>query len=239
MQSKNSIFRTLAAAAVVLASAMSASAAPAVDPQPVKPDAADVVKIDHEPNHHLVLSTDAIRVFDVSFPSGAQSKWHSHFNDSLMITLDGADVPSQTPGQPVVKRPPIASGYIYYKPYGTENFVHRISNVDDKTFRILDIELLAPKQGVQLTQPDAAFKTVLENDRVRVTKTTFQVGGTLEAVSFKGPRLYVALNDGTFAVGDYQVNVKRGTALPAIGERTERLRNLGKDTLELAVVEMK
>ena len=198
-----------------------------------------VVPIDQEPNHHLVLETDVLRAFDVSIPAGSQSRWHAHAHDSVMVTLDGADVPSETPGKPIVKRPPIASGYIYYKPYGSESFVHRISNVDTKTFRILDIELLAAPKGLNLDKLGDAWVTTLENERLRVSKTTVQPSAVLAAASFKGPHLYVATTDGSYAVGELQMNVKRGSMLPDATAKPEVIRNTGDTPMDIVVVELK
>ncbi|KWA84108.1 hypothetical protein WL29_22345 [Burkholderia ubonensis] len=232
----NSALNTLLLAATFAGIALSSTASAADAPGF---SAENVVPIAQEPNHHLVLETDVLRAFDVSFPSGAQSRWHSHSHDSVMVTLDGADVPSETPGKPIVKRPPIASGYIYYKPYGSEPFVHRISNVDTKTFRILDIELLAGLQGVKLAPLGDAWSTTLENERMRVSKTTVQPNAVLAAAPFKGPHLYVATTDGSYAVGELQMNVKRGSLLPDSTAKPEVIRNTGATPMELVVVELK
>lgn len=230
----NSAFKVaiLASVAMTALSSMHATAAAAA------PVADHIIPIEQEPNHHLVLSADALRVFDVTFPAGAQSRWHTHSHDSVMVTLDGADVPSETPGVVPVKRPPIASGYIYYKPYGAEDFTHRITNVDNKSFRILDVELLKPVQGLTLDSLGSSWSVVLENNRVRVSKATIPAGASLPA-PFKGEHLFAVTTDASLAVGDMAMNVKRGSVLSDATAHAESIRNTGDAPIEIVAIELK
>lgn len=210
-----------------------------------KPDA--VVLIDQEPNHKLVLATDEFRVFDVHFQPGMRSLWHAHGHDSVLVTLDGANVPSEEPGKPVLARPPIASGHIYYRGYGSTPYTHRITNTDNKAFHILDIELSQRRPyGHALAALAPEWQAVLENDRVRVSKVTLAPGAATQPTEFKGARLYVPMRDGSYVVKEasgqkgYQAFIAdRGNARSDSQPRTETFKNVGVGPLELVVIEVK
>lgn len=207
-----------------------------------------VVPIDQEPSHRPVLQSDSLRVFDVLFPPGQRSLWHSHEKDSVLVCLDGADVPSEEPGKPLVARPPIASGTIYYRPYASTPFVHRIRNAGTTDFRILDIEVLRTTPANRpLASPYRSATVAVENERVRVLRLHLPAATITEPMMFEGPHLLIALSDGAYAVdepgvaspGEATRQVHRGDLRMAEAPGPRRLRNLGHAALDLAIVEVK
>jgi hypothetical protein len=206
---------------------------------------APVVSIDQEPSHHLVLKSASMRVFDVHFPAGKMSLWHSHDKDSVLFCLDGADVPSEEPGKEVVSRPPIPSGLIYYRPYGTTPFVHRIRNAGKTDFRILDIEVLVEREpGRVLPVLDKALSVVIENDRVRVSKGLLKPAQAFDPIRFSGPHLLVAATDGQFHLESpgkpfIEMTAKRGDLHMEEQPQQAAIRNVGTQDLEIVIVEVK
>jgi len=203
-----------------------------------------IVSIDQEPSHRLVLKSDSMRVFDVSFPSGKTSLWHSHEKDSVLFCLDGAEVPSEEPGKELVPRPPIPSGSIYYRGYASTPFVHRIRNASATDFRILDIEVLTARPfAAGLAAPDQSLTVVLENDRVRVSKASIKPAQSLEQ-RFAGPHLLVASSDGEFDIESpakppLHVAAKRGHLQMEENAQRQSIRNTGRHDLEVVIVEVK
>lgn len=204
-----------------------------------------VVPIDNEPSHHLVLNSASIRVFDVLFPAEKQSLWHMHNKDSVLLCLDGADVPSEEPGVEPVKRPPIPSGLIYYREYASKPFVHRIRNAGKTDFRILDIEVLKERSAaMELAALGNGFSTVIENDRVRVSKALVKPDASLESLNFKGPHLLVSTTEGKFKIESpgqpaVEVSAARGSLRVEEKGRQASIRNIGPQDLEIVVVEVK
>ena len=208
------------------------------------PSPDEIVKIDNEPSHRLALTGQALRVFDVLFSPGSQSMWHSHHHDSVLVTLEGANVPSDTPGKERVSRPPMASGFIYYKGYQSEPFTHRVTNEDNKNFRILDVEILSRSPlGLSLPPLQGDRSSVIDNDRVRVSKAVIPPGQTLAPVEFKGSRLYVSMADGEYSVlanGSEAIHrVTRGQYFINEQSRSESIRNTGTTPVELVFIEVK
>lgn len=205
-----------------------------------------MVAIDHEPNHRLMLSTDTFRVFDVSFPPGAVSLWHLHDKDSVLLCLEGADVPSEEPGTPLQPRPPIPTGEIYYRPYAQKPFVHRISNRSKSQFRILDIEVLAATRPNRpaLDELSDAWRIVLDNDRVRVSRLVLNAQSVAPPTLPASTALFVTMTDGAYAIKtsdqpEQKMEVRRGDLRVVDEGDLELVRNLAESAFELIVVEVK
>src|SRR6266404_3256670 len=66
-------------------------------------DKPTVVPIDHEPMHHLVLENEFVRVFDVTVPPHAETKYHQHDRDYLFVTLGDSSVESTRVGEKPVR----------------------------------------------------------------------------------------------------------------------------------------
>lgn len=208
-----------------------------------------VVYIDQEPSHRVVLHNDVLRIFDVAIEPRASSLFHLHDKDSVLACLDGADVPSEEPGKPIIQRPPIRSGQIYYRTYSQTPFVHRIQNISAHRFRILDIEILSEPaaQGVlpiELAPMGNGGIVALENDRVRVS--TFAIGPTQEvgAITFRGPHLFVFMSGGKVGIESTDapataVNVQRGHLHYVAQARSESVHNFGGEAIDMLVLEVK
>lgn len=203
------------------------------------------VCIDQEPNHHLVLMSSSIRVFDVAFSPGGISLWHLHNKDSVLVCLDGADVPSEELGKEMVPRPPISSGQMYYKEYAKKPFVHRIRNVSPTNFRILDIEILKVQATlVHLSTLDSSFEVSIDNDRVRVSKVIIRPGEEVAPIRFHGPHLLILMTDGYFTMAipgqpKVTISAKRGHQHMEERAQTETISNIGDKNIEISIIEVK
>jgi hypothetical protein len=208
-----------------------------------------VVSIDQEPSHRMVLSNDVLRIFDVAIEPGTHSLFHRHDLDSVLVCLDGANVPSEEPGQPIVVRPAIPSDQTYYRAYAKTPLVHRIHNISPHRFRILDIEILSQptKEGelalAQLHEP-GIVTNVLENDRVRVSKISLGPEEKLDKITFNGPHLFVFMSKGKVSIGSTSasatpMDMQRGLFHYVAQAQSESVHNLGSEAIEILVVEVK
>jgi len=204
-----------------------------------------VLAIDQEPNHHLILTSDSIRVFEAKLPPKAASFWHLHEKDSVLLCLDGANVPSEELGKEFVQRPPIVSGMIYYKPYAKNPFIHRIRNMSETAFRMLDIEILkSPTPAISLAPASKFLTIVIDNERVRVSKIELKVGESTDNIDFQGPHLLISMSDGNFAIksqnqNEINVNAPRGHLIMEENKRLSSIQNSGDNVIELVMVEVK
>ena len=102
------------------------------------------VPITQEPSHHLALTTDYVRVFDVTAAPHATTLIHRHDHDYVFVTLGDADITStRTDGSPPA-RLVLKDGAIEY---ARGAFAHSVANRLDRPFHNITIELLHPTTG--------------------------------------------------------------------------------------------
>jgi hypothetical protein len=64
---------------------------------------ASPVEITGEPSHHLVMTSERVRVFDVHVAPHQTTLVHAHHSDYLFVTLGDADVTSARVGDTAVR----------------------------------------------------------------------------------------------------------------------------------------
>lgn len=135
--------------------------------------AAQVTPITNEPHHHLVLTTDRVRVFDVHVAPHTVTLMHQHDYDYLFITLGDATVTSARQGdgtsQLVLK-----DGEVRFSKGG---FAHTASDDGDQPFHNVTIELLHPSTKVG----PCALPCVLSSDQWTVSSATLAPGDHVDA----------------------------------------------------------
>jgi len=103
-----------------------------------------IVPLTSEPSHHLALTTDYVRVFDVTAAPHATTLIHRHDHDYLFVTLGDADITSARTDAPP-RQLVIPDGAIEYAAGG---FAHSVANNLDRPFHNITIELLRPSSHV-------------------------------------------------------------------------------------------
>lgn len=97
-----------------------------------------VVPITGERNHHLVISNEYVRVFQVEVPPRAETLYHQHNYDYLYVAIGDADVTStRLHENPVTIR--LKDGEVEL---AKGPFAHKAGNNRDQPFRNVTIELL-------------------------------------------------------------------------------------------------
>jgi len=160
------------------------------------------VEITSEPAHHFRLENEYVRVFKVEVAPLAATLLHRHRHDYLFVTLGDTDISNEVEGKaPVEIR--LADGEVRF----TEgNFAHVVTNLSDRPFRNVTIELLQdeklremrsrwPMEGGGKTFPGGSVKILLVRDAVRVSEIDLDAGATLPSEHHDGPRLVVAVSD--------------------------------------------
>jgi quercetin dioxygenase-like cupin family protein len=97
-----------------------------------------VVPITSEPNHHLAISNDYVRVFKVEVPPKAETLYHQHDYDYLYVAIGDADVTStRLHEKPVSVK--LKDGEVEFS---KAPFAHKATNNSDQPFRNVTIEVL-------------------------------------------------------------------------------------------------
>ncbi len=151
------------------------------------------VPIEQEPRHKLVFENDFIRIFDTKIPVGDVSLFHTHSFDSGFVCINGAETQSEELGKPIQKRPPFKAGDVWYRPHATTPMTHRVSNIGQTDFRVLDVELHQPltESEIGMAKLPKEFVPVLENYRVRLSRLTLIPGAKTPEHTLTRPALYV------------------------------------------------
>ncbi len=97
--------------------------------KPTRPAAEPTVQIDE----------DGVRVTLWSFAPGAETGWHRHEHDYMVVPLTDGELLLETPAGEV--RAPLTQGGTYKRPAGVE---HNVVNANDFPFRFVEIEFTAP-----------------------------------------------------------------------------------------------
>jgi hypothetical protein len=95
------------------------------------------VPITSEPHHHLVFTSDQLRVFRVEVANGTSTLLHEHAVDYFWIGVGAAEFENEVPGKPAVKVVAVDGSVHFTK----GNFAH-VARIDGPaTFRNVTLEL--------------------------------------------------------------------------------------------------
>jgi quercetin dioxygenase-like cupin family protein len=139
------------------------------------------VSVEQEPQHHLVLVNDYVRVLDVVFPPGYTTLFHTHALDNVSVRLTGGI--SRTDRLDAQGTPaPVIPGSVAFNS-ASPPYTHRIENTGATAIHIHDIQLV--KATPPATVPDDldGHEIVIDNDRVRVSRIKLSAGKVLSAHS--------------------------------------------------------
>ena len=179
--------------------------------------AQEKVPITSEPHHHLVYTSDRLRVFRVEVPAHGATLMHEHPVDYFWISVGPAELANAVEGKPEV-RSSAADGSVHFTRGG---FSH-IARVEGATpFRNVTLELPRaqshPRNLCETVLPDektncpvamtralaefpgATVQPEFETDQVHVTLLTIPPDATLQIVKMPDPPILVAVDpaDGT------------------------------------------
>lgn len=186
-----------------------------------------IVDVTHEPSHHLALSNEHVRVFNVIVASHATTLIHRHDRDYLFVTLGDADVVTQKVGEAAVPLS-LHDGEVRFTAGG---FAHSAEVTSDDPFHNTTIELNKPATHVQPCTTSCAepvpcsvvrggtcptVTRVFGSDQWTAVTVTLPPKGRLDLVDGTGPALVVAVSDvrlvhGGPASGDAPIRGGAGT----------------------------
>jgi quercetin dioxygenase-like cupin family protein len=197
------------------------------------------VTLDHEAKHHLVLSNEWVRVFDVTVPAHDSTLYHVHPNDYVYVTFGDVQLKAQPLGGPATDLA-LKDGEVRFT---KAPISHRVVNPSAAAFHNLTIEMLK-SSGVPLAATTAG-PIVLENDRVRVERIVLAPGQSTVRHEHRGPELEVAVHAATLDVSEGSSNAKRRVTYKTAGykwygaARTHTLTNAGASPVEIVEIDWK
>ena len=230
--------RSLSFASVALCLLCAGNAAPA---EP------NIVPLDQEPRHHLVLQNESLRVFDTRIPPGDTTLYHRHERDSVYVLISGtSNLVTEQLGKPL-KTLSAKPGDVFFGEHTKTPLVHRFSNLSGEEHHVLDIEIIAgqPSSSEPLAALPQRHLLILENARVRVSRVilvkeeflrvNFPATSLGVMVVLTGSRAGIAKDAATSQV----VDVAPGWFYAHNHRASLQIRNEADDRLELINVEIK
>jgi quercetin dioxygenase-like cupin family protein len=147
------------------------------------------VPVEQEPHHHLLLRNDSLLVMRVNLQPGEWSSYHIHSVDDVAVWLGNTSATQQLPNQPESASTEHQPGYISLRTLHETPFTHRVHNVGQGLFDVLDVELL---QRPEHPSTAVAGPVAGENPSARVYKWTLVPGGVTPMHTHERPYLIVA-----------------------------------------------
>lgn len=102
--------------------------------------AADPVPVEEEPHHHVMFENQYVRVLDVVVKPGEMTLFHRHSLDNVAVQLSDATIRRQFPGGDW-STSPAKDGSVGFTAGTRIPYVHRIANVGNTVFHVMDIEI--------------------------------------------------------------------------------------------------
>ncbi len=110
------------------------------------------VELDHEAHHHLVLSNDFVRVYNVIVAPGDSTLYHHHPDDYAFVTFGGAKLKSQKLGDAKADLI-LGDGEVRFT---KAPITHRVLNPSTSTFHNLSIDVMKAKMAFRSRRRRAA-----------------------------------------------------------------------------------
>ena len=136
------------------------------------------VPVSQEPRHHKVLENNHVRLLDVQIPPGDTTQFHVHATASVFIVLSEAKTGSQVLSEEDHSAAPIVHyGNLWFEGFYRKPRIHRVYNLDDHEFRVMDIELTNENTiSIDLPIQQEAFHFLFEEKPVRAYRLTLTAG---------------------------------------------------------------
>jgi quercetin dioxygenase-like cupin family protein len=208
------------------------------------------VELAAEPNHHLAIENEYVRVFQVEVAPHEATLMHIHHHDYVFVTLGAAEVENAVKGKPPVTLK-LQDGEARFV---AGNFAHVARNLADTPFRNVTIEFLQD-EAARKTPPPAwdedrglhvfaggTQHIMFVQDGVRVSEIELQPGATIPSHHHTGPHLVVAVTDlelrsDVEGQGPMPGHFKSGDVKWLPGGYTHTLTNVGKQEAKFVTLE--
>ena len=150
------------------------------------------VPVEQEPAHKTVLKNDYIQVFRVSLEPGKATGMHIHAHDDAAVRLSTATMTSDSPGVPAGAPESRTAGFVSARKNEPTALTHRVHNVGNTLFDVLDVQILKRPDGpaaLPISAPAA------ENPQMRIYRYELAPGAGSAQHTHARPYLLVAATD--------------------------------------------
>lgn len=200
------------------------------------------VPVAKEPRHHFKFENKYVRVFDVVVPSGDTTLFHIHSNDYVFVSIGDAKLKAEVlGGQPTDLIMKDGESRFTKGP-----ITHRVTNVNNTSFRNITIEILGSPGRAAPSKPDTApgLSPVLDNDRVHIERLVLEPGQSTSLHTHGLSALSVFLTNAKVEVSipgqkPQTLKYKPGDFRWRDAPTTHTLKNIGKTRFEAVGIDWK
>ena len=206
------------------------------------------IEITAEPNHHLLLENNFVRVFKVELAPHAAMILHNHRHDYFFTSIGPSHIENDVAGKPPADRT-FRDGETFFVP---GDFAHTAKNLSGQTFRVVAVEILQDQKaklsykwnedrGLHILN-GGTTDILFVKDGARVTDVQLNPGGVVPRHRHAGPHLVVAVTDldlrsDVEGKAASRVQLKAGDVAWVKGGITHSLTNAGQQSARLITLE--
>lgn len=210
------------------------------------------VPVSQEPRHHKVLDNGHIRLLDVRIAPGDTTQFHVHATPSIFLVLTDARTGSQVISEEDHTASPVKHyGNIWFEGFYQKPRIHRVYNIDEHMFNVMDIELT--NTNFKMIDPPitlGTFTFLFDEKPVRAYRVNLPHGQMIFVQPRKADVLIIQLNDSSDNPGmqlfvpnnrptDTSYFNKKGYYLYLVSGTGFELKNEGSGKGEFAFFELK
>lgn len=195
-----------------------------------------ILQVHKEPMHQPVFKSKKVRIMDVRFPPGDTCQYHQHSQNYFYVAVKGGLCFVQNKGEEG-RVLDLLDGYAGGKfNMPTDQFTHRIANMDQDTIQYIAIENLKPENTV-LANFKPSFNERLLDDNSKFRAIRMEIPG-LDEQEFESdvPLLVINQNNSPFDVDGNEI--KQEWRWFSEG-KTILIKNTSEATLVLSVIQVK
>jgi quercetin dioxygenase-like cupin family protein len=155
------------------------------------------VPVEEEPLHKVIFKNEYVVVMKVTLPPGQSTQFHTHQHDRVAIDLSATEITQQRinekEGPKTVTKPGNFSSLTLDGP----SYTHRVRNVGESPYEVLDIELL---QRPTTPSTAVAASIAAENPSARIYNWILPPGVTSPMHSHARPYVIVSITEMNLAM---------------------------------------
>lgn len=217
---------------------------------PAVASAQNVVPVQEEPHHRLVLEDSLLRVLDVRIAPGDTTGFHLHAAPIAFVSISPASVDAQplggrwaTASGDTSPRVPIGT-VRWNETYADAPLAHRVTNTDDQLFRLIAVvHRGSGDPNADGGELGSAGPAEAEGRWFRSAHRTIRRGAALAWAAYRRPVVAVLVSDGKLTISstDGTADQREGIGafvVLAAGEALT-LRSRSRDGVTLAFVELR
>lgn len=210
----------------------------------LEPSETYVAPVERTPFHVPTFRNDAVAMLNILIPPGRVAPYHRHSRDFAFVLVRESDLLVQNWGDAAPMSIRWPRGMTGYGDFSKKSLTHMAANVGADPLRIVGFEFLEPApKGRAMSERPAAYRQVIDNERLRGWRVTLAPGESIPAFTQAAPGVRIVVEGGelveTIGQGEQNMALQPGDFQWQDEGASRALRNNGWTTLDLREFELK